>query len=100
MLTDSFRKKGDDVVQGNIKAARAGYDCIKKNFADDFGHILKGAGRHNKMFLSGHDALAAGAIKAGCKFYAAYPMTPASSLLGSMAANESRYNLVVKQTED
>jgi len=100
VLTDSFRKKGDDVVQGNIKAARAGYDCIKKNFADDFGHILKGAGRHNKMFLSGHDALAAGAIKAGCKFYAAYPMTPASSLLSSMAANESRYNLVVKQTED
>ena len=100
VLTDSFKKKGDDIIQGNIKAARAGYDYIKKNFVDDFGHMLKGAGRHNKMFLSGHDALAAGAIKAGCKFYAAYPMTPASSLLGSMAANESRYNLVVKQTED
>ncbi|MBI4018978.1 MAG: 2-oxoacid:acceptor oxidoreductase subunit alpha [Candidatus Aenigmarchaeota archaeon] len=100
VLTESFRKKGDDIIQGNIKAARDGHAYVKKNFADDFGHMLKGHGKHNKMFLSGHDALAAGAIKAGCKFYAAYPMTPASSLLGSMAASEGRYNLVVKQTED
>ena len=101
VIGDNFKKKGDDVINANIKAARAGYDYVKKNYKDGFSHELKGSEKgKGKMFLSGHEALVAGAIKAGCKFYSAYPMTPASSVLGGMSANEQKFNLVVKQTED
>lgn len=50
--------------------------------------------------MTGNDALCFGALKAGLKFYAAYPMTPASSILHNMAASEHDYKIIVKHTED
>ncbi len=37
------------------------------------------------MFIEGDEACALGAIKAGCRFYAGYPITPASEIMDSMA---------------
>jgi 2-oxoglutarate ferredoxin oxidoreductase subunit alpha len=37
-----------------------------------------------REFLEGNEAIAAGAIKAGCNFFAGYPITPASSILHYM----------------
>jgi 2-oxoglutarate ferredoxin oxidoreductase subunit alpha len=41
-----------------------------------------------------------GAVKAGCKFVAEYPMSPSSSILHLMAGHEWDYGIIVKQTED
>src|SRR5262245_66045107 len=43
---------------------------------------------------------AIGAVAAGCKFYSAYPMTPASSILHWMANHGAKCGVVVKQAED
>ena len=37
-----------------------------------------------REFLEGNEAIARGAMKAGCDFFAGYPITPASSILHSM----------------
>ncbi|HMM20438.1 MAG TPA: 2-oxoacid:acceptor oxidoreductase subunit alpha [Selenomonadales bacterium] len=59
------------------------------------------AGRtDDKMLINGNEAIALGAIKAGCKFAAGYPMTPGSSVLAFLAEHGPAYNLVFKQTED
>lgn len=93
-------KKGAAIVEANIKAGKAGYDYIKNNFPGDFKFRLEKRERQNNLFLSGNEAITAGMVKAGCKFYAAYPMTPASSILSNMASLERSYNIVVKHTED
>jgi len=36
------------------------------------------------LFIDGNQAIAMGAIYSGCRFFAAYPITPASSLLSAM----------------
>jgi len=54
----------------------------------------------NKLLLSGNEATALGALRAGLKFYAAYPMTPASSILHFLAAHEKEYKIITKHTED
>lgn len=100
VIKDTFRRKGDKIISDNINAARAGFDYIKNNFPDDFGYRLEKIGEPGRMLLTGNDAIFMGAIQAGCKFYAAYPMTPVSSILHLMAASERRFNLVVKHTED
>lgn len=102
VIHDNFEtKKGDAIVQANLKAAMAGYDYIKKNYnVNDFPYKLHPVRRSNTIFLSGNEAITTGLIRAGCKFYAAYPMTPASSILGNMAGQELNYNIVVKHTED
>jgi len=38
-------------------------------------------------------------VQAGCKFYAAYPMTPASPILDYMAAHDAETGMAVIQTE-
>jgi len=39
----------------------------------------------NKILISGNEAIAAGAIQAGCNFYAGYPITPQNELIAYMA---------------
>ena len=53
-----------------------------------------------RMLINGNDAIAMGAIQAGCKFAAGYPMTPGSSVLTYLADNGPAFGLVFKQTED
>lgn len=53
-----------------------------------------------KMLINGNEALSLGAIQAGCKFSAGYPMTPGSSVLSYLAEYGADYGLVFKQAED
>ncbi len=98
VIKDSFDDK--KIADINIEAARKGYKYFKENFdANNFTITEK----HNdtpKMLLAGNDAICLGAIKAGCKFFAAYPMTPASSILHYLAANAEENNMIVIQSED
>lgn len=100
VISDTFKRKGDKIINENIKVASAGFEYVKKNFPGDFNYRLEKIGQRGRMLLTGNDAICMGAISAGCKFYAAYPMTPASSILHFMAAQERRFNIVVKHTED
>jgi 2-oxoglutarate/2-oxoacid ferredoxin oxidoreductase subunit alpha len=94
-------KKGKDIVEINKKAAKLGFDYFKQNFRDvNFKITLEQVKNEPTILLSGNEAASIGAIKGGVKFVAEYPMTPSSSILHFMAANEQRYNIVVKHTED
>ena len=88
------------MAESNIKALKAGYDYARQNFGNNFKYRLKSVGKGGRLFMSGNEAISAGSIKSGLKFFAAYPMTPASSILHTMASFEKDYNIVVKHTED
>jgi len=98
VLTDTFRA---EVAESNIRAARTGYEYLKENFTDTFEYRLekKDAAGNEKIILSGNEAVGLGAIKAGCKFYVAYPMTPSTGVLHFMAANERNSEMIVMQPE-
>ena len=101
VIRDVYRGKSEGTIEFNIKAARLGYDYVKsKGMEKEFGYKLPKVGGKKRMLLTGNEAVVLGAIKTGCKFYAAYPMTPASSILHLMASQERNFNLVVKHTED
>jgi len=90
-----------ELADRNVAAAKAGYDYVhaehkhKRNFRKI--NPLSGAKR---MLLTGNEAIALGAIAAGCKFMAAYPMTPASSIMEYMAAKSKEFDLVMVHAED
>lgn len=50
--------------------------------------------------LQGNEAIALGAARAGLKFYIAYPMTPASSILHFLARHEEKLGLVTYHPEN
>jgi len=98
VIRDTFSPK---VAKSNIEVAKKGYDYAREHYAGDFEYRLEktSAAGKRKMFLTGNEAVGLGAIRAGCKFYAAYPMTPATGLLHFMAANERNYEVITMQAE-
>ncbi len=98
VLRDTFNPK---TAEQNTEAAKQGYSYAKENYGNDFGYQLKktdSTGK-NKIFLAGNEAIGLGALNAGCKFYAAYPMTPATSILHFLAPLDREYKMVVIQVE-
>lgn len=53
----------------------------------------------NKVLMSGNEAMAEAAIRAGCDFYAGYPITPQNELIAYMARHMRRHNRVFIQAE-
>ncbi|MBW2983221.1 2-oxoacid:acceptor oxidoreductase subunit alpha [Candidatus Woesearchaeota archaeon] len=101
VIRDQFGDKGSKVAEEDVKSARAGFDYVRKEFdCHSFPRSLEPVDGPKGMFLTGNDAMALGAVKAGCHFYAAYPMTPASSILHTMASLQHDHGLVVKHVED
>ena len=100
LLTEIFQRKGEKIIQSNIKVARAGYDFVMENHPGGTGIIIKPTDNHRRLVINGNEAVGLGALSAGLRFYSAYPMTPASGLLHFLAAEEQNHNLVVKHTED
>jgi 2-oxoglutarate ferredoxin oxidoreductase subunit alpha len=98
VLNDTFRHKGPGVIDQNVAIARAGYDYARQNFAPAglawrFSHI-------RRPFVTGNEAVGMGAVAGGMKFYSAYPMSPASSLLHWLMAHNEKLGVAVKQAED
>lgn len=98
VLADTFAHKGRGVIDQNVGLLRAGYDHARNRFVP-LG-LRWEFSRRRRPFITGNEAFSIGAVAAGCKFYSAYPMTPASSILHWMAAHADRCGVVVKQCED
>ncbi|MSU45751.1 MAG: 2-oxoacid:acceptor oxidoreductase subunit alpha [Lacunisphaera sp.] len=98
VVTRQFKKKGESVVAENIAIARAGYDYAANNFkAFPFKVPKPGKGLG---VITGNQATAMGGAAAGVKFYAAYPMSPATGVLMWMAQHARQLGIMVRQVED
>ena len=101
ILEKEFARHGEKTVKDNIAAARAGYEYIrgirKKCALPEIGPQSEGKRR---MLLNGNEALCLGAMAAGCKFVAGYPMTPSSPILEYMADKGRQYGVVMLHVED
>ena len=88
------------VSEANIRAARAGYEYVQKNFDSNSAPRLRPRSQGKRLLLNGNEALALGALAAGCKFVSSYPMTPATPILEYMMSKSKELDLAVVQPED
>lgn len=101
IIKSAFSGKGDAVVQANVNASLSGYDYAVKNCpACSFSVRDAILQRPLKMLVSGIEAIGIGAVAAGCRFYAAYPMTPSTGIMNYLAGKSGGYGIVVEQAED
>lgn len=96
-INELFRRK-PEVIAPNVSVAMEAYTM---QINEDFSvfNIKATGSRGDKYLLSGNEAIALGAAAAGCKFYAAYPMTPASGIMDWFATHEE-HGILYKQPED
>jgi 2-oxoglutarate ferredoxin oxidoreductase subunit alpha len=102
LIEERFGKKGESVVESNKAAVRAGFEFAMERYgvlkqlpnpqpADDGG---------GHLFISGNEAVGLGALAAGCRFLAAYPITPATEIMYTALAHFPKYGGKVLQAED
>ena len=99
VIKDIFGRKGSEIVNLNIKSSELGYKYVKEKLKINI-YELEIVKPVSKMLVTGNNAVFLGAVRSGCKFYAAYPMNPSSSILNLFASIEDDYNIVTKQAED
>ncbi|PCF83791.1 2-oxoacid:acceptor oxidoreductase subunit alpha [Staphylococcus delphini] len=101
LITNMFEKKGEKVVDLNIQALNEGYRLMQKQMGEVNGDFeLEESSGVPHLYMIGNDAIGLGAISAGSRFMAAYPITPASEVMEYMIDNLPKVGGSVIQTED
>ncbi len=95
-LEERFGRKGREIVDLNLEAARRGRavidEVMKAHNWTSCGYRLEPRKiTEPALLVNGNDAFSMGAILAGCRFYAGYPITPASAILEFMEAHLPKY---------
>ncbi len=94
-----FAKK-ENLLKINVACLKAGFDSVEKTLElKNFGVKIP-TKKIKTISMNGNKALALGAIHCGCRFYTAYPMSPASSILTYFADFSEKTGALVKQAED
>ena len=99
VLSGIFSSKGAKIVLNNKKAAELGFHKAKETFKSERFKLRK-AQKSPKYLLDGKQAVGLGAISAGCKFYSAYPMSPSTGVMETVAQYADRFGIIVEQAED
>jgi 2-oxoglutarate/2-oxoacid ferredoxin oxidoreductase subunit alpha len=99
VLARRFTAKGDSVVAANRVAAEKGYLLAHEGCRDICPWRLPQRDTRYQL-VSGTEALAMAAALAGCRFLAAYPMSPATDIITFLAENEKEFEVFTEQAED
>jgi 2-oxoglutarate ferredoxin oxidoreductase subunit alpha len=101
-VKDLYGRKRPQFIESNRIALLAGYQWIRDNIEQQAPIRLAppAAGRQAQLVMSGNRAIVAGALAAGCRYFAGYPITPASDILEEMAKRLPDVGGAALQTED
>lgn len=88
----------------NIAALEAGFQYMEEHYHSLVAAYLYKRGARQvedrPYVVTGNEALGLGALAGGVSFYAAYPMTPSSTLMAFMAEHQYEYGVVLRHAED
>ncbi|MHC4131955.1 MAG: 2-oxoacid:acceptor oxidoreductase subunit alpha [Planctomycetota bacterium] len=96
-----FSAKSKDIVEHNIKAAKAGFE-IGTDLAKKKSIEIEISSSHieEQILLSGIEAVGLGAIAGGCNFISSYPMSPSTGALAFLAKQSNEFDIIAEQAED
>lgn len=99
-IADRFAKKGDEIISKNKAIFKDGYDtAIAAMHGVELGKLAT-LPKKDQLYLLGNEAAALGAISAGARFMASYPITPATEIMEYMIKVIHKIHGTVVQTED
>ncbi len=102
VVEELFAKKGQEVVNKNMEAIVKGFEYVRTliNIDDLNDFRLERPDGKRRLYMIANDAVALGALAAGCRFMPAYPITPASEVMEYLIKKLPKYGGTVIQTED
>lgn len=101
VIEDIFKKKGEKIIKANKEAIQKGYDYYNQHYPNIRLELPVKTGQEAKqLFMTGNEGIGLGALSAGCRFIAAYPITPATEILYTALAHFPKYGGKIIQAED
>ncbi len=96
-----YKLKPKEVIESNKQALNAGIKYAKEKLQrkDNYENVkIKSTGA--KLIMSGNEAIGLAAIAAGCRFFAGYPITPATEIMEWLAKELPKFGGKMIQCED
>jgi 2-oxoglutarate ferredoxin oxidoreductase subunit alpha len=101
LVHERFGRKGEDILGKNLRALELGREYIERTIPDrESLYIAVGKRDEQVIVTSGNQAIALGALVAGCRLYAGYPITPATDIMEFLAAELPKVGGSIVQAED
>lgn len=94
-----FDKRDDEIKSININAVEAGFTSVSESDLKGWDLAWKKQQPAGAL-LDGAKSLALGAVTAGCRVGAFYPMSPATGIMAQLVQLAEEFPLVVEQAED
>lgn len=100
-IKTTFGKKlKEEILNTNIEIFSLGYKFAKENVEFSYAIESKASEAGEQILIDGNSALSMGIIDAGIKLISGYPITPASSIMHTLAKTFPSYGGIVHQAED
>ena len=99
VLRSRYERRGKDALESNMRALQLGFEYAKKEIKNIPFQISRGtAGK--KILSTGNEAAAYGFLVGGGRFFAGYPITPATDIMEWLSSRLPKCGGLVKQAED
>jgi len=99
-IRKKFRKKKQEITDSNIAGFQAGVEYVTNEIDRQEDTSFSYQPSEPKVLMEGNEAISYGALFAGCRFFAGYPITPASEILEWMGRELPKFNGTMLQAED
>ncbi len=99
LIRNRFKRR-PELLDKNMKALETGVNYATQKITKSDPYYLAETDKVGRLVMSGNDAISAGALYAGCRYYAGYPITPASEILETMARELPKLGGISLQGED
>jgi 2-oxoglutarate/2-oxoacid ferredoxin oxidoreductase subunit alpha len=97
-----FEHKPEEIISANFKAFETGRDYVRQHIIrrDQIRLIRPAVKSAPRVVMTGNDSIAYGAMLAGCRFFAGYPITPSSEIMEWLSVFMPKFGGEMVQTED
>lgn len=102
-IKDRYAKKKQIVIDSNVNSFLEGYNWTSENIKKEDPYTFEGITMPpptEKLIINGNQLVAKAAIDANLKFYAGYPITPATKIMEILSKELPKHGGTLLQTED
>jgi 2-oxoglutarate ferredoxin oxidoreductase subunit alpha len=94
------RKSNSTLMEKNLLALEAARKYVEEHLSKSDPYRLGAVEKADRVVLNGNQAVVAGALAAQCRYFAGYPITPASDIMEGMAKELPQVGGTFLQAED
>jgi 2-oxoglutarate ferredoxin oxidoreductase subunit alpha len=98
-----YAKKKQIVIDANVNSFLEGFNWTQKHIEKTDSFSFKGVTMppvQEKLIINGNELVARAALDANLKFYAGYPITPATKIMETLSKELPKHGGTLLQTED